>query len=68
MTATYNLTEYALSEEHFANLASEFMGRAQFPAGDHAEAVVDFKSERDYTERELAEALHHAMQPFKLKK
>ena len=67
MTATYNLTEYALSEQHFANLASEFIGKAEFPAGDHAEAVVDFTVMPDYTERELAEALYRAMQSYRLK-
>jgi len=67
MSATYNLTEYALSEERFELLACEFMGHAQFPAGDHAVAVVDFKPVPDYTERELADALFRAMQSYRLK-
>lgn len=45
MSAPVALTHYTLSEQQFANLASEFYGRALFPAGNHDCAYLEFSGD-----------------------
>jgi DNA primase len=50
MSAPVALAHYTLSEHQFANLASEFYGRALFPAGNHECAYLEFAG-KDADER-----------------
>lgn len=60
-----NLDCFNISEEQFENLAAEFLGRVEFPAGNHRMGVVKFCNANGETSQELFREFLKALQCFK---
>lgn len=64
MTIRVHLKYLQMTEEQFAALATEFYGRAEFPAGNHMEAEVLFEDAEGHAADNLARMFLTALKAF----
>ena len=57
--------EYEITEEHIANLATEFFGTVVYPAGNHQLAHLSFTGQSGTTRDELRTQFMRALACYK---
>lgn len=62
---TLKITEYEITEEQLANLATEFFGSVLYPAGNHQIAHLRFDAQKGTTADELRDQFLRALSCYK---
>lgn len=68
MSEPIKISDYAIAEEHLANLANEFYGSLVYPAGSHQIAYLRFEAQKDISAANLRAQFLRALSCYERRK